>query len=96
MLLVAVGRAPVTDGPVADACTGDGGSGLACRDPAQPDRYVHGGVVAWGIGCGEKGIPGVYADPQQFLYWIDARVTEHLQLAQPYFGFTEQPGAAVP
>lgn len=73
--------------PVADTCTGDGGSPLACRDPAQPDRYVHGGVVAWGIGCGEKGIPGVYADPQQFLYWIDEHVSAYFQLPTSYFGF---------
>ncbi|XP_043207781.1 phenoloxidase-activating factor 2-like [Amphibalanus amphitrite] len=82
------------DAPVADTCTGDGGSPLACRDPAQPDRYVHGGVVAWGIGCGEKGIPGVYADPQYFLYWIDQRVTQYFQLATSYFGFPPQPAAA--
>ncbi|XP_037082744.1 phenoloxidase-activating factor 2-like [Pollicipes pollicipes] len=76
-------------GTVADTCTGDGGSPLACRDPADPERYVHGGIVAWGIGCGEKGIPGVYADPQRFVYWIDELISEYFQLPQSYFGLKE-------
>ena len=74
-----------------DACTGDGGGPMACRDPTNPDRYVHGGVVAWGIGCGENGIPGVYADPQYLAYWIDDKVKEYFQLAESYFGFPPLP-----
>ncbi|XP_037083401.1 phenoloxidase-activating factor 2-like [Pollicipes pollicipes] len=73
----------------ADTCTGDGGSPLACRDPLDPERYVHGGIVAWGIGCGEKGIPGVYADPQQFVYWVDQLISEYFQLPQSYFGLKQ-------
>ena len=53
-----------------DACTGDGGSALACEDPQQPGRYVQLGVVSWGIGCGTPGLPGVYADVRQFTDWI--------------------------
>ena len=53
-----------------DACTGDGGSALACEDPLQPGRYVQVGVVSWGIGCGTAGMPGVYADVRRFTQWI--------------------------
>ena len=53
-----------------DACTGDGGSALACEDPLQPGRYVQLGIVSWGIGCGTAGLPGVYADVRQFTQWI--------------------------
>ncbi|XP_037074844.1 phenoloxidase-activating factor 2-like [Pollicipes pollicipes] len=53
-----------------DACTGDGGSALVCPDPADPGRYVQVGIVSWGIGCGQDGLPGVYADVRQFTGWI--------------------------
>ena len=53
-----------------DTCTGDGGSPLACEDPHNPGRYVQMGVVSWGIGCGQPGIPGVYADVVQQVKWI--------------------------
>ena len=53
-----------------DACTGDGGSALACEDPYEPGRYVQVGIVSWGIGCGTAGLPGVYADVRRFTSWI--------------------------
>jgi len=36
---------------------------------------VQTGIVAWGIGCGEKGIPGVYVDVAKFRTWIDEKLT---------------------
>merc|ERR1711874_341010 len=33
--------------------------------------YVQAGIVAWGVGCGETGTPGVYADVSQAVCWID-------------------------
>ncbi|KAJ8983011.1 hypothetical protein NQ317_014308 [Molorchus minor] len=54
-----------------DACIGDGGSPLVCPDPENPTRYLQVGIVAWGIGCGEADIPGVYADVAKFRNWID-------------------------
>jgi len=29
------------------------------------------GVVAWGIGCGEENVPGVYTDVSEQVCWID-------------------------
>ncbi|EEZ99183.2 phenoloxidase-activating factor 2 [Tribolium castaneum] len=62
--------------PNLDTCTGDGGSPLVCPDPSNPSRYLQVGIVAWGIGCGESQIPGVYADVATFRTWIDLRLQE--------------------
>ncbi|KAG7156046.1 Phenoloxidase-activating factor 2-like 12, partial [Homarus americanus] len=43
-----------------DACRGDGGGPLACPRKEDPKRYLLVGITAWGIGCGQDGIPGVY------------------------------------
>ncbi|XP_050704868.1 phenoloxidase-activating factor 2-like isoform X1 [Eriocheir sinensis] len=59
-----------------DACTGDGGSPLACRLQSDARRYVQVGVVAWGIGCGTLGVPGVYADVLKARPWIDQVINE--------------------
>ena len=53
----------------ADACKGDGGGPLACKDPAT-GRFVLTGITAWGIGCGQKDIPGVYTDVPLFAKWV--------------------------
>ncbi|KAJ8971754.1 hypothetical protein NQ314_000571, partial [Rhamnusium bicolor] len=53
---------------------GDGGSPLVCPDPQNPKRYVLTGMVAWGIGCGEPDVPGVYADVVKFRSWVDQQL----------------------
>ncbi|KAI4458059.1 serine protease-related [Holotrichia oblita] len=58
-----------------DTCTGDGGSPLVCPDPANPTRYMQVGIVAWGIGCGDEHVPGVYANVPYFRNWIDQQMT---------------------
>lgn len=65
--------------PGKDACEGDGGSPLACYKPSDPSKYYQAGVVSWGIGCGQAGLPGVYADVSKAVPWIN-------QIIQQRFG----------
>ncbi|CAB0041732.1 unnamed protein product [Trichogramma brassicae] len=60
--------------PGKDTCKGDGGSPLVCPLVNDPNRYVQAGLVAWGIGCGENQIPGVYANIAYLRNWIDGQV----------------------
>ncbi|XP_063883133.1 phenoloxidase-activating factor 2-like [Scylla paramamosain] len=59
-----------------DACTGDGGSPLACPLRSNPSRYIQVGVVAWGIECGRLGLPGVYSDVFKAGLWLDKILSE--------------------
>lgn len=52
----------------------DGGSPLVCPVVDKPGHYYQAGIVAWGIGCGEDGTPGVYVDVAKFRQWIDQKV----------------------
>lgn len=54
-----------------DTCRGDGGSPLVCPIAGTQDQYYQAGIVAWGIECGQNGIPGVYANVAAFRSWID-------------------------
>ena len=56
-----------------DACRGDGGGPLVCSglDTEGTERYTQVGIVAWGIGCGEENVPGVYTDVAAQVCWID-------------------------
>uniref|UniRef100_A0A182X6T3 Phenoloxidase-activating factor 2 n=1 Tax=Anopheles quadriannulatus TaxID=34691 RepID=A0A182X6T3_ANOQN len=54
----------------ADVCSGDGGGALVCLMPGSQTNYYQAGVVAWGIGCGDENIPGVYADVESTRGWI--------------------------
>uniref|UniRef100_A0A182T3C9 Peptidase S1 domain-containing protein n=1 Tax=Anopheles maculatus TaxID=74869 RepID=A0A182T3C9_9DIPT len=54
-----------------DACTGDGGSPLVC---ALNGRWYVVGLVAWGIGCGANGIPGVYVNVASYNSWITSTI----------------------
>merc|ERR1711872_912470 len=60
-----------------DTCKGDGGSPLVCQSKGDPFTYVQAGTVAWGIGCGEDGTPGVYASVSKALCWIDYAMSCH-------------------
>ena len=40
--------------------------------------YLKAGIVAWGIGCGETGTPGVYADVSKATCWIDQAISCHV------------------
>ncbi|CAL4058610.1 unnamed protein product [Meganyctiphanes norvegica] len=61
-----------------DACTGDGGSPLVCQNPDNKNEYVQMGVVAWGIGCGKIGNPGVYGSIPATVDWINQNIPKQL------------------
>jgi Secreted trypsin-like serine protease len=42
-----------------------------CQLP-NASTYVQVGIVAWGIGCGARNVPGVYTNVAQFRNWIDS------------------------
>merc|ERR1712126_294387 len=75
-----------------DTCKGDGGSPLVCPSKYDPNTFVQAGIVAWGIGCGESGTPGVYADVSKATCWIDQAITCHYGDVSgsynSYFGYT--------
>lgn len=56
-----------------DTCKGDGGSPLFCPIPSMNERYYQAGIVSWGVGCGERQIPGIYVNVALFRDWIDRR-----------------------
>ena len=60
--------------PGKDTCKGDGGSPLVCPISGSNNRYYQTGIVAWGIGCGENQVPGVYANVALFRNWIDEKM----------------------
>lgn len=45
-----------------------------CPSKNDPSRYQQAGIVAWGIGCGEDGTPGVYANVAHVRDWIDEQM----------------------
>lgn len=61
-----------------DACTGDGGSALVCQSPDtntdQGQKYTLVGMVSWGVGCGQSGIPGVYSSVPFVDEWITREI----------------------
>lgn len=64
-----------------DACTGDGGGPLVCKDSVS-GLYFLKGITAWGISCGEKDVPGVYADVQYLLPWLSSVWASESQQSQ--------------
>ncbi|RZC41480.1 Trypsin domain containing protein, partial [Asbolus verrucosus] len=57
-----------------DTCTGDGGGPLACPIQGYHERYFQVGIVAWGVGCGDYNVPGVYVHVAHFRKWIDEQL----------------------
>ncbi|KAK7111760.1 brain-specific serine protease 4-like [Littorina saxatilis] len=56
----------------ADACSGDSGGALVCKQSGDQKYYIY-GISSWGKGCGERQMPGVYTKVVSFLDWVKAK-----------------------
>jgi len=71
-----------------DTCKGDGGSPLVCQQRNGP--WYQAGIVSWGIGCGERNVPAVYASVASATCWIDKEVSNFYDESGSFFGLTEE------
>ena len=49
-------------------------------------KWYQAGIVSYGIGCGEDGIPSVYSDVSSAVCWIDQQVSDFYG-DQSYYDF---------
>lgn len=65
-----------------DSCIGDSGGPLIMKgNSIEEDRLV--GVVSWGRGCADDGVPGVYSRISYFYDWIVETVCEEFPSEAP-------------
>jgi len=67
-----------------DSCIGDSGGPMIRKGlDSYSDTLV--GIVSWGRGCAEKGVPGVYSRISHFYDWILEAVCENYSKDAPYY-----------
>lgn len=59
-----------------DACTGDGGAPLVC-EAGKGGMWTVAGLVAFGVGCGDYGIPGGYVNVPNYVNWINEQIYKY-------------------
>jgi secreted trypsin-like serine protease len=82
--------------PPVDACQGDsGGPMIAQGSSASGDVQL--GIVSFGIGCAQPGVPGVYTDVVSVKAFIDSTVQQfsaHLSPSPPSSPFSSSAGSS--
>uniref|UniRef100_A0A8C8ZJQ5 Peptidase S1 domain-containing protein n=1 Tax=Prolemur simus TaxID=1328070 RepID=A0A8C8ZJQ5_PROSS len=53
-----------------DSCQGDSGGPLVCQKKAKKNLWYQLGIISWGVGCGQKDVPGAYTKVANYLHWI--------------------------
>lgn len=61
---------------VIDTCQGDSGGPLMLPVHEEGGKFpfYQIGIVSYGIGCGTRGIPGVYANVRKYIDWIEEKL----------------------
>lgn len=63
-----------------DACPGDSGSGLICRNAEDEDYKLY-GIISYGTACGSNSA-GVYVSVAFHRHWIDSTLQKECQIGE--------------
>ncbi|CAH2062305.1 unnamed protein product, partial [Iphiclides podalirius] len=67
-----------------DTCRGDGGSSLVCPIDSTGSRFAVYGMVAYGLQCGAKDVPGVYVNVPNLHGWVGQQLSNEGLDAKSY------------
>ncbi|XP_043641131.1 phenoloxidase-activating factor 2 [Drosophila teissieri] len=63
-----------------DVCLQFGGSALFCSLGGNSKRYEQAGIVSFGIGCGQRNVPGTFTQVSRFREWINPHLEQVLSV----------------